>query len=94
METLTDPVNAGDGQTQFRQVLDGDGLVLSSTFTLKQLSATALPAQTLYECDPAGRATKVATKNTVGGDIVTMSTYDQRGITTSVTAPGTLLRRR
>jgi RHS repeat-associated protein len=63
--------------------LDGDRLVLSSS--LQQLSAPALPAQSLYEYDPAGRATKVTTKNTVGGDIVTMSTYDQRGITTSVT---------
>ena len=39
---------------------DGDGLVLSSS--LQQLSPTALPAQTLFEYDPAGRATKVRSR--------------------------------
>ena len=84
VETLTDAVNSGDAQTRNRQVLDGDGLVLSST--LDQLFAPALPSQSLYEYDPAGRPVKVTTKN-VGGDLVTQSAYDQRGITTTVTDP-------
>ena len=52
--------------------------------SLQQLSAPVLPAESLSEYDLAVRAAKVIRRTRVGVTLVTMSTYDQRGIVSSV----------